>query len=413
MIRTQLWASWLPCTVLLAACGGGGGSGGSTQSGPPPVPNMLTVTVDQGPTGLTNTGYSAANTLYATVIVCTPGSMAACQTIDHVQVDTGSVGVQILAEVLNGSATPTEILDPATNAPLRECVQFADGYSWGSMVVADVTIGGRTVTKLPLHLIGDVKAGAAPAGCVKGPPENTVAKFGANGVLGVGNFLQDCGQYCVTQTALSPYYACPLQTTTCQLTTVALASQMQNPVWLFASDNNGIVVQLPGVTAQSAPTLSGTLYFGIGTQANNSPGSATFYTLDGYGDLVTLFGTGPPLTSSFIDSGSNAYFFNSSITTCTSTGSVGFYCPASPASVSATIQGANGATHMATFTVDNATTLFAAPATAYPTLAGPNTAANAQSNSFDWGLPFFYGLRVYVLFEGYIVGATTGPAIAF
>jgi hypothetical protein len=374
--------------------------------------NALPVVIDAGPAALTNNHQAAANTLFATVTICTPGSTNACQTIDHVQVDTGSVGVQILAEVLNGSAAPTTLHDPASGSPLLECVQFADGYTWGSMVIADVVIGGRTVSKLPVHLIGDAAAGSAPSTCVSGPPENTVVQFGANGVLGVGNWLQDCGSYCVTNAPTGLYYVCPSQS--CQPTTVALASQLQNPVALFASDNNGVLIQLPAVSPPGAPTLSGTLYFGINTRSNNSLGSAALFTLDGYGDLITVFGS-TTMSSSFIDSGSNAYFFDSSITACTSKSSAGFYCPASSTPESATIQGQNSVTRSVSFTVDNADQLFAVTATAYPNLAGTNSAPNGQNSSttFDWGLPFFFGRSVYVLFEQNTVNGTTGPAVAF
>jgi len=411
MIRTLLWASSLACALLVGACGGGSG-GGTSAGGPAPVPNTLAVTVDEGPMALTSQGYAAANTLYASVTLCTPGSTSACQTIDHIQVDTGSTGLQVLAEALNGSATPSTLHDPATGSPLLECVQFADGYTWGSMVLADVTIGGRRVTSLPVHLIGDAAAGTAPAGCVSGPPENSVVQFGANGILGIGHWLQDCGQYCVTSAPAGLYYVCPTQA--CQSTTVALDNQLQNPVALFGSDNNGILIKLPAVSAPGARTLSGTVYFGIGTQSNNALGSAAFYTLDGYGDLITTFG-GTVMNSSFIDSGSNAYFFDSSVTPCTSTISTGFYCPASSVAESATIQGLNGATRSVSFTVDNADQLFSVLATAYPNLAGPNSAPNGQNNStsFDWGLPFFFGRSVYVLIESRTVSGTTGPAVGF
>ena len=411
MTRKLLWASSLACAVLLVGCGGGSGGGGGS-SGPAPVPNTLSVTIDAGPSAVTSKNQAEANILYASVTLCTPGSTTACQTIDHVQVDTGSTGLQVLADALDGSATPGTLHDPTTGAALLECVQFADGYTWGSMVLADVTIGGRKIASLPVHLIGDAAAGTAPSSCVSGPAENTTAQFGAKGVLGVGNWLQDCGQYCVTNAPAGLYYVCPSQA--CQSTTVALSNQLQNPVALFGTDNNGIMIRLPAVSPPGAATLDGTLYFGINTQSDNALGSATFFTLDGFGDLITVFG-GTTMSKSFVDSGSNAYFFDSSITQCSSTTSTGFYCPASSLAESATIQGQNGTTRTVNFTVDSADQLFTIAATAYPNLAGTNAAPNGQNNgtSFDWGLPFFFGHNVYVLFESNTVSGTTGPAIGF
>jgi hypothetical protein len=411
MINRIPLAPWLLCALLLSACGGGGGGGSSTTSGgtPPPPANTLAVVVDQGPARLGAAGYTAANTLYATVTLCTPGSTTACQQIDHVQVDTGSVGLQIMAEVLNNTAVPQALNDPASGNPLRECVQFADGYTWGSMVVADVQIAGRTLARFPLHLIGDVAAGSAPADCVSGPAENTVATFGANGVLGVQNFLQDCGPACVTTAEPASYYICP--NNVCIATTVALANQLQNPVGALASDNNGIVISLPAVTAPGAVSVSGIIYFGIGTQANNGLGAAQLLTLDGYGQVLTTYG-GVTTGGSVIDSGSNGYFFTTNtLTVCTDYSS--FYCPAASTPETATIQGQNGAMKPVSFMVGNTDQLFAVAATAYPTLAGPNSGTGVTPGSFDWGLPFFYGRTIYVLFENGAAGGTSGPAIGF
>ena len=42
---------------------------------------------------------AAVNILYVNVTICAPGSTTNCQTIDHVQVDTGSQGLRILSSV--------------------------------------------------------------------------------------------------------------------------------------------------------------------------------------------------------------------------------------------------------------------------------------------------------------------------
>ncbi|HVC01888.1 MAG TPA: DUF3443 family protein [Steroidobacteraceae bacterium] len=381
--------------------------------------NSLPVVVDQGPAVLVASGQTATNTLFASATICTPGSASACQTIDHLQIDTGSTGIQILSAVLTGAATTT----PASvnGAPLRECVQFADGYTWGSVVIADVQLGGRTIASLPIHLIGDAAAGTAPSSCSTGagPAENTVAAFGANGLIGVGNFLQDCGAYCATPPAPSAaYYACP--SSGCLPTTLAVTQQVQNPVAMLAADNNGIVIGLPSVGAPGAASVSGTLYFGVGTQADNAPSSAAFLTVDpATGTLITNFG-GAALTGSVIDSGSNAYFFNdSSIAVCAINSS--FFCPVDGSgaptnlALTATLQGINGVTAAAPFTIGNANSLFGAGAnlTAFPTLGGPNGSVGGSITGFDWGLPFFFSRSVYILFEAHTAAATAGPAIGF
>jgi len=89
--------------VLAAGCGGGGGGGGTTPPPPPPPPaqvitppgppNVEKIVVDSGPAGLTLT---AVNTAYVSVNVCEPGTNT-CQLIDHIEIDTGSVGLRIIS----------------------------------------------------------------------------------------------------------------------------------------------------------------------------------------------------------------------------------------------------------------------------------------------------------------------------
>src|SRR5664279_5010150 len=69
----------------------------STVSGTAPVTvtsgvnNVLPIVVDLGPLN------NYANGSFATVTVCTPGT-STCQTIDHVLVDTGSIGLRLLSQ---------------------------------------------------------------------------------------------------------------------------------------------------------------------------------------------------------------------------------------------------------------------------------------------------------------------------
>jgi len=412
--------------------------------------NGLPVTVDTGPSGLTapadpslQASYSV-NTLYATITVCTPGTNS-CQAIDHVQIDTQSVGLRLMSSALT-AVTPTAV-KVGGNA-LFECSQFADGYTWGSVGALDVRLGGQTLSSVAVNVMGDAAAGTAPTDCSTPsggsagagyPDESNVYSFGANGILGVGNFLQDCGSYCVSTVLPGSYYTCVAGA--CTGATVPLSSQLQNPVGLLNGNNTGVVVSLPAVTSTGvgnspgANSLSGTLFFGVNTAPNNQVGTThTIYNVNSSGELTSVF-AGSTLSQSFIDSGSNAYFFNDpSINVCTDNQ---FFCPASTFSGSATITGANnGSTLTVPFLIDNADALFfdytgtlipygppvctatggcvglANVLTALPTLGGPN--GSTITNAFDWGLPFFFGRDVYVLFEP-STGTTnsTAPSIAF
>ena len=177
-----------------------------------------------------------------------------------------------------------------------------------------------------------------------------------------------------------------------------------------ANDNNGVVVQMPAVAPPGAATLGGTIYFGINTQADNALGAAKLFTLDGEGTFVTTF-AGAALPSSFIDSGSNGYFFSTnSFPACSDAPS--FYCPSAPVVESATITGVNGAAQAVGFSIGNADQLFNVDDTAYPDLGGTNGDFSGATG-FDWGLPFFFGRSVYVLFEEQTLNGTAGPAVGF
>jgi hypothetical protein len=252
-----------------------------------------------------------------------------------------------------------------------------------------------------------------PTDCQNSAPtaEDTVATFGANGILGIGPFAQDCGTYCessVPEPAI--YYACPTSTN-CAPTTVPLADQVPNPVTLFATDNNGSIISLPSVGSSGAATVTGSLIFGIGTESNNgltSSANVVPISVSGtYAGYITTVFSGSTLSSSFIDSGSNGYFFNdSSIAQCTKTGFPGLYCPTDPAALSAQIQGSSLID--VPFTVSSAEDIPASDF-AFPSLAG----ISSTSGSFDWGLPFFYGRQVAYAIQGYSTSAGAGPYVAF
>jgi hypothetical protein len=412
MVSMRAFKFGLGAVLCLSAfaCGGGGGSASNGGGGPPPPPpptnNTTSVIVDAGPMN------ASVNTLFTSVTICVPGSTTSCQTIDHIQVDTGSYGLRLLASVLT-LTLPIETL--ANGNSLAECTQFVDGFSWGPIVTADFQIAGETAHSLPVQVIGDSRLTNIPAGCSGGglTEEDTVSTFGANGILGIGPFELDCGD-CDTATH-GLYYACA---TSCTDTTVPANLQVPNPVTHFAADNNGSIVVLPSVAAGGASNVTGSLIFGIDTQSDNASGTETVLTVDDNAELIVNF-NGQTLASSFIDSGSNGiYFADASISLCAAPPNdptsqiVNFYCPASTLTLPITIQGMNGTmTNNLTFGVGNTETMLNSNFDAYPQLAGTLPAGNA--GTFDYGLPFFYGRRVAVAVQGAMTTAGTGPYIAF
>jgi Protein of unknown function (DUF3443) len=405
LTRSARAAGTIVLALCAVACGGHSLGGSSTSTGTvTPASNVVNVSVSAGPAALSS---PAINTLYTTVTVCVPGTTT-CQTIDNIQVDTGSYGLRILAPVLTLTLAAATT---STGSAVVECTEFVDGYSWGPVALVDVQISGETASSVPVQLIGDSRYPTVPADCSNGAPasENTVASFGANGILGIGPFVQDCGNYCVSgipEPAI--YYACSTSVN-CTSTTLPLASQVQNPVTLFATDNNGTIISLPNVADAGASDVAGSLIFGVGTESNNSLGTVSVVPIAiSTGFLTTVFG-GTSLPMSFIDSGSNAMYFNdSNVTACTGAGFTIFYCPASEETLSGEFELADNSTVSENFLVVSAETV-PTSATAFPGLAGTNPAPQ----SFDWGLPFFFGRQVATVIQGYTTADGTGPYIAF
>lgn len=142
----------LTASVALSGCGGGAGDNDDSNAKknnhnpapvtptptPPPTPtpvadvNTFPITVERW------TG-NYANMPYVTVTLCIPGVQGStqCATIDHMQLDTGSAGVRVLASALGpalASRLPAQsgaTNDPTGNAPITECAVFGSGYTWG------------------------------------------------------------------------------------------------------------------------------------------------------------------------------------------------------------------------------------------------------------------------------------------
>jgi hypothetical protein len=390
--------------VLLAGCGGGGTSGAPAPAVVPTGPNEHRVYVDAGPVG---TGYNA-NRLYTDVTICQPGNPANCQTIAHVLVDTGSTGLRILSNLLNPALGLRAISAPG-GQPLLGCVQFVDNsFAWGPLALADVKLGAKAASSLPVQLIADPAYRNLASNCSSGTEITVPDTLGANGILGIGLFKEDCGATCESNPLNGSYYTCTsLSCATARGTTAPRNQQTQNPIPLFASDNNGVAIELPAVGTAPAPGLSGKMVFGIGSRPNTLPDPGRVMAADSRGNITTRF-EGRNLARSFIDSGSNGlYFDTANLPLCA--GASGFYCPPGLTSLTATMIGSNNTSIAVAFNVDHAVNSFAGSNPVLPNLAGTfGTAA-----SFDWGLPFFYGRKVFFGIEGMPSPVGAGPFYAF
>ena len=373
------------------------------------VNNAAVIAVDGGPTvNGVSIGYS--NGAYVTATVCVPGTTT-CSTIDHVLVDTGSVGFRVLGSALGNLAlTPQNASDG--NA-MAECYVAPSGYAWGPVALAQVQVSGEIASSIPVEIIEPSGFSAPPPSCtgqITSGALNNVTALKAKGILGIGVFLQDCGSTCATGPQ-STYYSCPLAG--CSPILVATAQQVSNPVAAFPSDNNGSLIQLPPLVAGGTQTAQGTLIFGIGTQSNNGLAGATVYgvTTQGQNPGSFLSTYNSNVYPGTIASGANAnYFLTPAITgfpQCTTTA---YYCPSSQQTLTVNNAGTNGSTGSVTITVDNGDTLLQSGKFAFSTLAGPG---GNRTSGFVFGIPFFYGRTVFTALSGATTPGGTGPYFAY
>jgi hypothetical protein len=398
------------------------GSAAITVSPAGSTANVVPISVNGGPLAPT-TIYS--NAAFISVQVC--ASTGACQTIPDILVDTGSYGLRLLGSELNSTlAAALTPLNDGNGNTLYDCVQFVDdSFLWGTVAPATIVIGGETASATSIQIIANPSF-SIPSGC-SGTNEDTQQLLGANGILGVGPEPFDCGTACDPSTggtAPTVYYLCS-SGGNCNTAFVSCGTlcgdsipnqQVTNPAFAFPADNNGVILTLPTVNDVAA-TVNGTLTFGIGTEANNTlPTTATLFTLDSSDNFTTNFG-GQAFTASFIDSGSNGYFFpqiNNLPNICSDTSF--WYCPPTTTQYTATnVDSNNGTTsNTVTFSVDNFDTVTNAnpTAAAFSNLAGPMT-CTASPCTFDWGLPFFYSRSVFTAIDGTTTPYGDGPFWAY
>jgi hypothetical protein len=254
------WLVAVLATITLAACGGGNANSsdigwdaspdwsiGSNKPDTPTPPatgdNVVPVRV--------NSWMGNVNSLFVSIKVCLPGksNLTQCAIVDNMLVDTGSTGVRIgawaipsLAPMLLTQAGATD--DKLGTSPIAQCMPFASGFTWGAIKRADILIGKKTASNLPIQVIAD-GAFATPADCVSygGADLGSLAAMGANGTVGISNFTGDSLD--ALNTAVPGlYYYCPSRNN-CISTRMEESKEVTNPVFMFASDNNGTVIRLP------------------------------------------------------------------------------------------------------------------------------------------------------------------------
>jgi hypothetical protein len=347
-------------------------------------------------------------------------------------------------------------LPPVTVASgnVWECFPFVIGGLWGPVVGADVYLGqqGTTGIALPVQLIDDQHALSPTNDCITVTNNSlltTAGAVGANGILGIGNTIVDCGVDCDSTpplyhtTAATPpgssvlYYGCPSAATSptaCGLTTILDNSQVQNPVAALASPyNNGVVLKMPAIPANQpgAATAAGELILGV--DPSHLPGNATQVFLgthpntnpDSYLSITTQYNN-HVFVNSYLDTGTNGLFFYDATlanSACSSQQASSYwYCPSTTLSNLQAIlsDGDNPTLHQVSvsFQIANFAILSATSNTAFSDSGGAVNGQDAFGNpipdtkTFAWGLPFFYGKQV-ALSIWQQSGSPTGPWVAW
>ena len=391
--------------LTLFACGGGGGGGSSSSSTssntptpdtPTPIPDYISSNI--APNAISfSVQKSSGNNInipYVSVTVCQPGT-SQCQTIGNIILDTGSSGFRVLSSALGSLQLNTQTKN---NLPVLECASFLSGLAWGPVKTADIKISSELASSIPIQVIGDPDYLITPNNYCNGLPSiQDAATLKANGILGVSLLISDN----------QDYFSCSgAQNASCTAIIQAANLQVRNPVASFATNNNGLVMQTPAISSAGASSATGTLYFGVDTQSNNSSSGASIIPANSIGLFTTTF-NGVSYSSSFIDSGSNGLFFpagNQSTVLKACSISTGFYCPSSTQNYTASVPLRNNMTGTFNFSVANADSLFDSKNYAYSNLAG------SQQGLFDWGLPFFFGKTMFFGITGKTsTNAGTGP----
>ena len=391
----------------LLGCGSGPSSSGGTTSTGGTLLNRVTGsnTMDVFVSHTTYCGSNSyANEPCVSVTICEPGSTSNCVTVNNILLDTGSYGLRIFSSLLTSLSLPAVTV---SGGDLAECAQFASGADWGPIVSADVVLGTESAVTVPIQLIDATYSGIPTSCSLLGvDTDPTSARF--NGILGVGLKIYDCDD-CTTFSNLGVYYRCA--SGSCSGTTATLAKQVANPVAFLPTNNNGVILTVAEIPDAGATYAEGQLILGVGTASNNDPASGvTSYRADSSANFsATLYNVGTNQTANFnarafLDSGSNGIFFPSASNTTGCSTAQGFFCPASILSFTGTLIDVFGSPSTnVSFNIYNAESQFSSGNRVFKNIGG------SFPGYLDYGLPFFFGRSVYVIFENKTSVLGNGP----
>ena len=212
-------------------------------------------------------GQICGNTPLVSVTICAINNPSNCQTINNILLDTeaqasGSSSRSSIARSLLEWSRSRKAPTPWVNASPTAITQVTgDRFSMPMF-------RSQESRKSPFRFRSSTRASNNPPALCKSPnstPDTSPSEAGFNGILGVQPISQDCGSDCTTDSANGLYYTC--SGSDCSGgATVAMNAQVTNVVSAIPTDNNGVILTFPSISASGVSSQIGTMTIGLGTR---------------------------------------------------------------------------------------------------------------------------------------------------
>lgn len=383
--------------ITLAGCNSGSDSS-SSNNNQNQISGGIPIQVSANSTGVC----SNLNSPCVSLNVCDSNGNN-CSTINNILVDTGSYGLRVFGNLLSNQTK--NALNPilVNNNPVGECVSYGDGsQNWGGINLGIVKFTDSIQTSsIPIQII-DSSFMTAPSNCWN--RTTSANNFGYNGVLGVGLYQYDGGSY----------YSCSQNGCT-SILNYKQTNEVMNPIYALPNSNNGLTLSFNNISSSGTNSLTGTLLFGVGTNESNTMNPSNVYS-------ANLSSLGIPMFSSlynnnnyfsFLDSGTNTLgIVNSGITLCNNPYS-DFLCPTSNMNLTIQNENSSGQLISTNINIANMNNLINSGNSVFNNIGSelPNSFNGVQV--IDYGLPFFIGKNVQLIYDGKTSNIGNGPAWAW
>lgn len=331
-----------------------------------------------------------------TVTVCVPGK-SDCIDIPDVRLDTGSIGLRVLKTAIP-FALPSVAREKESE--VAECEIFSKHSAWGTIRSADVILGHERAPSVPIQVLDPTFHSNLKTceGAYQGPLD-----LQGNGILGVAPEALDCGHDCAKFGDYELYYNCSQDK--CIRIAPDTSITVTNPVTRMPKDNNGVIVQFPSLPPEGLKQITGKLILGIGTKDNNriEPGVRTLRT-----DKESFFSIRwkGKVRKVMVDTGSSAWYLPGSAEFPACREYAWMACPRSPYTFKTTLIGTDHTQIPFSFVI-------AAPARFDQFAMNFGIPGFPAEEDFVFGLPFFYGRRVYLINDGAYSPLGKGPLVGF